>query len=303
MCQISKQFSMVSNWWRALSCMLALCVGCTSIESTMVTRDDSNQNWERHNCLNGVPITLKVPTHLKLYVFEKHYLEPVKAKVKEPVLDDKGKPEKDDDGKPVEQDVEKVVGIAPVNMDVVVRDFANEFMYTDKIFVVDFKRPPAGTSNLNVDMTNDQYISHIQHDIQEDTIEKVSGLLGAFIGAGGLKSAGKEEETPPKSSGPALTEIKSLVAVGIFEIDAPDFEHKVKQFMDCHVNKAHDAWIVPPCVEGINRVGIRSCDNTQVPYPPVPLCPADGECPSPSSVNSSISSARDSSHGKRSVMK
>jgi hypothetical protein len=264
-----------TNWLRPCICILGLCAGCTSIESTMVTRDESNQTWERHNCLNGVPITLKVPTHLKLYVFEKHYLETVTV----PKRDNDGNPVKDKDGKVIER-----IDVQPVSMDIVVRDFANEFMYTDKIFVVDFKRPPAGVSNLTVDMTPDQYISRVQHEIQENTIEQVSGLLGAFIGEGGLKSAAVEEEEPPRE-GPALTPIKSLVAVGIFEIEAPDFEQKVKQFIDCHVNKSHDAWVVPPCVHGINRVGIHPCDNTLVPYPPVPLCPANSEYAAPSTVN------------------
>src|SRR5262245_6108818 len=96
----------------ALMCLACSSIGCASIESTMVTRDETNQYWERHNCLNGIPITVKVPTHLKLYVFHKHYLE----------FTQQGKD----------------FVYVPVNMGVVVRDFAQEFMYTDKIFVVDF---------------------------------------------------------------------------------------------------------------------------------------------------------------------
>lgn len=246
-----------------LLCILALCAGCTSIESTMVTRDESNQDWERHNCLNGIPITLKVPTHLKLYVFEKHYLQQIR----------------DVDG--------KVISIEPVEVDVAVRDFAHEFMYTEKIFVVDFKRPPAGSANLRMNMTEDQYIDEIQHDITEQTVTAVTGLLGAFTG--------KPEPKPGTVSGnvvnplkPDFKEIRSLVAVGIFEIDAPDFEQKIKQFLDCHVNKSHDAWVVPPHVDEIHRVGIGPKDNGEVPYPPVPLCTGNSDCPSVSVGDASM---------------
>src|SRR4051812_47436943 len=96
-----RKLSVSSKWLRPFVCLLAVCAGCTSIESTMVTRDESNQNWERHNCLNGIPITLKVPTHLKLYVYQKYYLEKVKDK----------------DG---------LDTLAPADVDVMVRDFAHE---------------------------------------------------------------------------------------------------------------------------------------------------------------------------------
>lgn len=225
------------------ACVITASLGCTSIQSTMVTRDESNQIWERHNCLNGIPITLKVPTHLKVYVFHIHYLDRIGDKV------------------------------VPVELDVVVKDFAHELMYTEKIFFVDFKRPPAGSSNLRVDMTEEQYIDELQHDITDRTLSDTSKLLAAFTGANGLNA-----ET---ASTIALTrkEIRSLVAVGFFEIEAPDFELKLQHFIDCHVNKSHDAWIVPPGVDFIKRQGISG--NMEVPYPPVPLCMELGDCLDP----------------------
>ncbi len=133
----------------------------------MVTRDESNQVWERHNCLNGIPITLKVPTHVKLYAFHKHYLGLTPAK---------------------ENEKQRVV---PVDLDVVVRDFAYELMYTDKVFVVDFARPAAGSSKLGVNMTEEQYIDDIQHKIVDESIEDVTGLLGAFTGPKGVTAIPK----------------------------------------------------------------------------------------------------------------
>ena len=93
-----------------LGCLFGLSTGCASVESTMVTRDETNQYWERHNCLNGIPITIKVPTHLKLYVFHKHYLQPVN-------LDPKTK---------------RADTYSELDVGVVVRDFAQEFMYTER---------------------------------------------------------------------------------------------------------------------------------------------------------------------------
>lgn len=238
----------MSHWLRnvlPLLCLAWSTWGCASVESTMVTRDETNQYWERHNCLNGIPITLKVPTHLKIYVFHKHYIEPSRQG-------------------------EEIVGYESVDVGVVVRDFAQEFMYTDKIFVVDFKRPAAGSSNLKVKMTDQQYIDAIQHDITDNTINDVRGLIAAA--SGGTFEAVSEQTPGPK---PRYTEIRSLVAVGIFEIDSPDFEQKVRDFMTCHVNKSHDAWTVPLGVESVNRVGRGENQNGRYPYPDTSLCEGD----------------------------
>ncbi len=268
----------------------------------MVTRDETNQVWEQHRCLNGIPITLKVPTHLKLYVFQNHYLEAVEVGY---AIQNGGQPAPPEPPAPMQsgmpmtgsavrqspiqlasrrQDQDPTPGnagqtqktpiyeICPVALDVVVRDFAHEFMYTEKIFVVDFKRPAAGSSNLRVDMTEEQYFDQIQHDITDSTISAITGLLGAstpgFTGApAGDRGVGAQ---------PDLFPIRSLVAVGIFEIEAPDFEQQVADFINCHINKAHDAWVVPPATGCVNRVGIPAWENVQVPYPPVPLCPGGG---------------------------
>lgn len=242
-----------------LICLAAFSIGCASVESTMVTRDETNHQWERHNCLNGIPITLKVPTHLKLYVFHNHYLQPMKVAVAK----------KDDGASEAEEPKVEIIDYQPVDVGVVVRDFAQELMYTDKVFVVDFKRPAAGSANLKVKMTDQQYIDKIQHDITDNTINNVGGLIAA---ANNDKDFATVSTTPEQGKPNYLT-VRALVAVGIFEIDAPDFETKVQEFMECHVNKSHDAWVVPPGVQCVNRVGLGSTANGQVTYPATPLCP------------------------------
>src|SRR5262245_49862691 len=130
---------MTKHAMAALTFGLLFVAGCASIESTMIERDECNSEWEKDRHIKGIPITLKVPTHLKLYVFDKHYLELVNVGGETDVL--------------------------PVELDVPVRDFGHEFLYTSKIFTVDFKRPMAGTSNLRLDMSQDQYFAKIQHDV------------------------------------------------------------------------------------------------------------------------------------------
>jgi hypothetical protein len=194
------------------------------MSSTMVTRDESNQTWTRHQCLQGVPITLKVPTHVKVYVIEHHYLQRVK-------------------------DEKDVVRTQRLTLPYVVRDFAQEFIYTEKIFTVDFRRPAAGTYNLRLDMTDDQYIEKVQHDVTDRTITDVGKLIKE-VAPGGLFPTLRSEPGDPEDY---LHEVTSVVAVGIFEIDAPDFEQQLTAFLNCHLNQAHDAWVAPPPVTAIRR--------------------------------------------------
>jgi hypothetical protein len=202
------------------------------MSSTMVTRDESNQTWTRHRCLQGVPITLKVPTHVKVYVIEHHYLQLV----------------------PCADGVDRT---RRLTLPYVVRDFAQEFIYTEKIFTVDFRRPVAGTYNLHLDMTEDQYIEKVQHDVTDQTIAEVGNLIKAAAPGGLLPSPRGATDSPDDF----LYEVTSVVAVGIFEIDAPDFEQQLSGFLNCHLNQAHDAWVVPPPVTAIRRAPLMDSDR------------------------------------------
>lgn len=199
--------------------LLTLQCGCTSISSTMLTRDENNQFWTRKSNLKGVPITLKVPTHVQLMIFERHFL----------FVDSKGRYQR-------------------VRLPFVVRDFSQEFIYTEKIFTVDFKRPAAGLYNLNLDLTPDQYINELQHDVTDETIKQVTALVKQIAPKGlpGFQTVSGSPDAP-------LEEIQSVVAVDMFEIDAPDFEEQMTAFVNWHLNQTHDAWVAPPKVGPVQR--------------------------------------------------
>jgi len=202
-----------------------LCGGCASSESNVLTRNEMNNDWSMIKHVKGIPITVKIPTHLKLYVFEKYYLQEVA--------------------------VGGVSEIRAVELNVPVRDFAQDFVFTEKVVMVDFKRPAAGEFELEVDLSDDQYIEKIRHDVTDQTIERVTELVGKLVPGGVADLASAPEGSGVIDS--KIKEIKSVVAVGVFEIDAPDFEAQMAEFLNCHVNNAHDAWVVPPWVDGVHR--------------------------------------------------
>lgn len=215
--------------------------GCTSIRSVMLARNEHNTAWAQERHLPGVPITLSVPTHLKVAIKEKYYLTSVSAG--------------------------GVTRVERVKLDVPVYRVDHEFINTEKIFTVDFKRPAAGTMDLTLDFKDDtQYFKQIQHEVKDETIKDVTALLDTLLPAGlGGVPAMEGADIP-------VREVESVVAVEIFEIDAPDFELQVAEFLRCHLNQAHDACVMPPGVEVLPRVGFHD-DG----HPGIQLHP-EGEC-------------------------
>jgi hypothetical protein len=57
----------------AMIVVLLIGGGCASAKSTMLARDEGNSSWT-HSKVNGYPITVKVPTHLRLTIYEKFYV-------------------------------------------------------------------------------------------------------------------------------------------------------------------------------------------------------------------------------------
>ncbi len=181
--------------------------GCSSSRSTFLTRNECNTGWNKIGHLKGTPITLKVPTHLRVYVYEKHFIENV-----------------------------SVAGVSrwqKVAMPAIY-DFGSETLYTDKIFTTDFIRPAAGAFNLDVNYTKDQYVERVQQDITDETLKDITSLLetlpGKFFPLPKLAS-GIDGTTPTN-----LKEVKSVLAANVFEIDDPNFETNVAEFVQSYLN-------------------------------------------------------------------
>jgi hypothetical protein len=228
-----------------VSVFLLVSAGCTSMRSVMLHRNECNTGWEKTRHLPGVPITLKVPTHLQIVVLEKHYL------------------------------VRSANDYKRIELPVPVRRVETEFKYTDRIFTVDFKRPAAGTLDLKVRFKDqDQYFQEIQQRVVDETIQDVAKLIGAIAPRGVVGPAMAAAAAPQD-----LVEIETVVAVGWFEIDDPNFEQQVANFLHCHLNQAHDAWVMPPGTVAPRRLPLVDDHGTATPLcPPTTVWPS-GEMP------------------------
>ena len=188
-------------------------LGCSSMRSTMLYRSESNTHWEKERRLKGVPITVKVPTHMKVTVFENQYL------------------------------LDKPGAVQFVELDVPVRSVTTELIKTDKIFTIDPKTPGSGTAGVNMTFKS-QYPNSIAYRIEDDTLDAIASLLSKNKGAFGISTS---EQDPGKFAD--LKPIPAVVATTILELDAPDLELQLAEFLRTHLNGCHTCEITPPGVE------------------------------------------------------
>jgi hypothetical protein len=190
--------------------MLALIPpGCSSSRSTLLTRNECNTGWNKVAHLHGTPITLRVPTHLRVYIYEKYYIENVR--------------------------IAGVTRWQRVELPCVY-DFGTELLYTDKIFTTDFIRPAAGPFDLDVSYTSDQYPSQVKQKLTDETLKQVAEIVGKLPSLLVPAPLAKQTSETGLSGGPVLEEIKSVVAANVFEIDDPNFEISLTEFIQTHLN-------------------------------------------------------------------
>lgn len=201
-------------------------LGCRSFSSVFLFRNESNSEWETKRLLHGIPVTLKVPTHVKIDILEKSFI--------------------------VHQEGDGFRHFVPP---VPLRDVKHHFIENDKVFVVDLKRPAAGSLTASVDLDPDQqYFNKIDRQYTDTTIEAVTGLLGVVAQNGlfGVKTTegGSNQVETERSTFKIHRPVISTVASEIFEIDAPDFEVQVSEFLSTHLNGCHS------CAQGSQVVDV-----------------------------------------------
>jgi len=151
----------------------------------------------------GIPVTMKVPTHLDVKVIETIYLDPATYK---PV--------------PTERRNLSAEAVTVVS---------------DKIFAVDPKKAAAGETNYSFAM-KDGYYTQVKQMVNDETIKDVNAALVNLLPLLAPKPAPKSL-TKFEMGSPGEPETKTrVVAWKRFDINSVDFEDQVKQFVDHHIN-------------------------------------------------------------------
>ncbi len=194
--------------------------GCSSFRTQAIDRVENDTIVVNPTCpLKGVPVSLRVPTHLELCVVETTYWEKKDRPGKKPTL-------------------EALSACRPT------RSVSHTVKYTEKIFLVDPVRPGAGTQSYGFDFSSSDdaklgkdngkgYLKKISYKIDDQTITESANLLASSLG---LISALQTSAAPPNQNISTLIETDRTIAFGRFDINSPTYECDVAAFLDLHVN-------------------------------------------------------------------
>jgi hypothetical protein len=215
--------------------LVIFATGCRSTNSFFMRRFDSDQLAGSSNGklgihdnakpFKGVPITLKVPTHVDITIQETIFLD---YNTLDPIVTERR------------------------NLKA-----AAATVYSDKLFSVDPKRAAAGQTEYTFDMNNEhedvmqrQYFKSISQKITDQTIQDVTAALNSILPLLAPKTApGASFADAPTVSG-GLLSVDRDVAWKRFDIDSPDFEEQVRAFVDEQMNSCHSC-----CLTGTELAG------------------------------------------------
>ncbi|QDU51438.1 hypothetical protein [Gimesia panareensis] len=199
-----------------VSCLLIslMHAGCTSFRTMTLGRLDSDSLFVE--CFGhkqkGVPVKLKVPTHVVVSIYEQQVLI------------------RGNDGV-------KLQSFSPPQYEV-----DSVLSYTDKVFLVDFARPAGGSltlgseGNNGITFDNEQYFQTIQAEVKEETMKQVGKALetlqGAFTSADSTSGVVKTENMTSN-----LSFERSIIACQRFDLARPHWEDEVNCFVEEYLGK------------------------------------------------------------------
>jgi len=192
--------------------------GCCSIRTTAIDRKENDCIVVNPECpMHGIPVSLRIPTHLELKVIETTYWEKQDIPGEKPTL-------------------------VPLSTCRATRTVEHSVCYTEKIFLVDPVRPAAGTSNFGFEFTSNGskkdggqgYLKKVSYKIDDQTIKESANLLSNALG---FISAFQTGASDPKPNTGTLISTDRTVAYGQFDINGDSFEEEVSAFLDCNVNR------------------------------------------------------------------
>jgi hypothetical protein len=176
---------------------IAVCsTGCTTTRSMPLERNDANQlHPSMPHAVHGVPLTIRVPTHVDVYIYEKIYFQQIDGALRQ----------------------------VPLKRPAVWVDL--QTIETDQVVTVDWKRPFSGTLAYSAKFGSDQYFDALGATITDTTIQDVTAAVEAVAAFPTFASAKQ----------PNWLEDDRLVAYRRFDLDACDVEASVVEFVQSHL--------------------------------------------------------------------
>jgi len=203
-----------------LPLLLVLLVGCKSFRTAAIDRSEIDcliVNPDQP--MNGVPVTLRVPTHLELNVIETTYWEKRDRSNHKPTL-------------------------VPVSTCRPTRKVEHRVCYTERVFLVDPARPAAGTQSYgftfkskhsdSADDAGKGYLDKVAYKIDDRTITETASRLTDSLSLISGFNVSANRALPNRGN---LVATSRTVAFARFDINSASFESDVEAFLDIHVNQ------------------------------------------------------------------
>lgn len=190
--------------------VVALGSGCHSASSTHVLPNPETGGWDTKK-IPGIPVTVKVPTHLELKVIKRTYINPGTF-----------------------DEIQSV------------RFVKEHIHHKDQLFMVDSVRPASGLLTMSAKMQEkNQFFSTYNTKIEDNTIKTITSLvpnLGEVLG--NLKKARVIADDTnailQAEEGMDIPYVDSVQAVKVFEVNSPSLTDDVREFLATHINCAPD---------------------------------------------------------------
>lgn len=232
--------------------------GCTSIQSQMWSRAEDDQLYpDTDKPIHGVPVMLKVPSHIEITIKEKLY-----ASHKQ--------------GANAGDGAIQVVTLRRPDLSV-----DAQLEYTEKMFVVDPVRVASGTGlygfgfaapekaspikDSNGDGSSGHgYLHTLSYKAEDTTIVKGATLLQSILSLNSPASAQQKSF----QAGFGLIEIERVVAFRRFDLGSPTVDEEIQGFLEQKMNCCHRC-----CLNGLQQ------DATSEEAP-APAPATDGQSPS-----------------------
>jgi hypothetical protein len=214
--------------------------GCTSMSSTFMQRQEddqllgiSNGKLGTHNHarpFKGIPVTLKVPTHLDLSI-----VETLLVVEKEVTVPDKPN--------------QKILEVKQLESGIRNINIFPHVVHSDKVFTVDPKRPAAGNLDYTLQFDKDsQYFKSIAYHNVDETINDINAVIATLKPSNSEKKASpttapKEEKIKEENKTKDVKEITRTLAWKRFDLQARDLEEQIAVFVSEHLS---DCQSCPP---------------------------------------------------------
>jgi hypothetical protein len=164
----------------------------------------------------GIPVTVRLTTHTDVWIEEDYF---------------------------VEFDPKNPTVVREPLSDIRMLSVRAEPVRTDKIILVDFKRPAAGMLDTSMDFNDDQFFKKVQSSIEDDTINESAKLLKTVISLVTPKSTGVTDE--PAADNVNRKKLRRVVAYQRFDVNEPDYETQLDGFISRHLNSCNQCGLQP----------------------------------------------------------